>query len=334
MTAHPPAGDALVLGIDAGGTRTRAALARADAATGGSAMLATGTAGPGNAVSVPVDRLTEHLARAVEQVVTPERRSRVGAVVAGISGCSGGPDTNRPTTAAETALERALRRLGIAAGSVAVRSDAEVAFAGAPGAPADGLILIAGTGVVAARITDGLQRDVVDGDGWLLGDGGSGFWIGRRAVRKVLAALEDRGRPTLLTAAVTAHYLGEPVDARPADPYAGQELRDRLVRAVHARPSADLASVCPLVVAAAGHGDEVAGRLLAGAVKRLAATVATLDPGPREVLVTTGGLLGPDGVLLERLTRRLAPMGLRPVPVPDGLAGAVALARRALVRTE
>jgi glucosamine kinase len=209
-----------------------------------------------------------------------------------------------------------------------VCGDTEVAFAGAPGAPTDGLVLVAGTGAAAARLAGGRQTETADGDGWLLGDGGSGFWIGRRSVRTVLAALDGRGQPTLLTAAVAGRYLGAAVPAHPADRPAALALRARIAQAVRARPPLDLAGVCPLVTTAADRGDEVARDVLAGAVTRLCATLHTLAPRPDEVLVTTGGLLGPDGALLAPLTRRLAPAGLRPVPVPDGLAGAVALARR------
>jgi N-acetylglucosamine kinase-like BadF-type ATPase len=92
-------------------------------------------------------------------------------------------------------------------------------------------------------------------------------------------------------------------------------------------------AVPDMVARAAGDGDRVAERLLSGAVKRLVTTLDALSPSPEDTLVTTGGLLGPDGVLLRPLERRLAPRGLRPVPVPDGLAGAVALARKALLRT-
>ncbi|MER6980406.1 ATPase, partial [Streptomyces carpinensis] len=139
--------------------------------------------------------------------------------------------------------------------------------------------------------------------------------------------------PTLLTAAVRAHYLGETAAKPPATPAAAQDVRDRLVQAVHERPVLELASLAPLVARAAENGDRVAQRLLSGAAKRLVTTLDSLSPGPEDILVTTGGLLGPGGVLLGPLKRRLAPRGLHPVPVPDGLAGAVALARKALVRT-
>jgi glucosamine kinase len=310
-----------VVGVDAGGTRTRAALG---AAADGAPVLATGTSGPGNAASVPPERLAAHYAQALAAAVAPERRPGVRAVVAGIAGCSPAADWDPATATAHAALASALRTLGIAPGVVEVRSDPEVALASAPGHPCDGLVLIAGTGAAAARIAAGRQCATVDGDGWLLGDAGSAFWIGRRAVRRALAALDGRGRPTLLAESVATHYLGE------AARTAGPDLRARVAEAVRARPPIDLAAVCPLVTAAAGQGDETARRILRGAAERLATTLRALDPRPGEPLVTTGGLLGPGGPLLPALTGHLAALGLRPVPVRDGAAGAVALARAAL----
>ncbi|MEU8568998.1 BadF/BadG/BcrA/BcrD ATPase family protein [Streptomyces pathocidini] len=331
----------LVVGIDAGGTRTRAALASTAGpdAAGPDMVLGTGGAGAGNALSVPADRLTDHLAQALAAAVPPGQRAYVRAVVAGVAGCAGtpparagdGPRTDPGSVSAGKALRAALSRLGFAPDvPLRLHSDTEVAFAAAPGAPADGLILIAGTGAVAARVAGRHQTEVADGDGWLLGDSGSGFWIGRRGVRRALAALDGRGRATSLTSAVTAYYLGKAVETRPADPAVCQEVRARVVRAVQERPPVDLARVCPLVTAAAGEGDAVAARILDAAAERLVTTVQALSPAAGEALVTSGGLLGPGGPLLPRFTARVAGLGLRPVPVADGLPGAVALARLTL----
>ena len=49
---------------------------------------------------------------------------------------------------------------------------------------------MAGTGAVAGRIVGGELRERRDGWGWLLGDEGSGFWLGREAVRATLTRLQ------------------------------------------------------------------------------------------------------------------------------------------------
>ncbi|MFI1209851.1 BadF/BadG/BcrA/BcrD ATPase family protein [Streptomyces sp. NPDC020802] len=200
----------LVVGLDAGGTRTRAVLA---AAVDGR-VLREGAAGPGNALTVPVPRLTDHLAEAIAGAVPDWARARVVAVAGGFAGAAQTSPDEPGRLNALAALTAALRRLGIAPGSIGVSSDIEAAFASAPGAPADGLALVAGTGAVAIRIEDRRCAVTVDGDGWLLGDDGSGFWIGRSAVRAALRMADGRGASTAL-ADMVGRALEVPTEARP-----------------------------------------------------------------------------------------------------------------------
>ncbi|MDQ1031614.1 glucosamine kinase [Streptomyces umbrinus] len=200
----------LVVGLDAGGTRTRAVLA----SVVDGRVLGQGVAGPGNALTVPVPLLTEHLAEAVARAVPEPDRARVVAVAGGFAGAAETAPDEPGRLNALAALTAALRRLGIAADSVGVSSDIEAAFASAPGAPADGLALVAGTGVVAMRIRGRRCAVTVGGDGWLLGDDGGGFWIGRSAVRAALRMADGRGGPTTLADAV-GRALGLPAEALP-----------------------------------------------------------------------------------------------------------------------
>ncbi|MDF9812536.1 BadF/BadG/BcrA/BcrD ATPase family protein [Streptomyces sp. SPB162] len=323
-----PGGRSLVVGIDAGGTRIRAYLADAVG------VIGEGAGGPGNAMSVPRAELTRNLTAALGAAVPVDLRGSVVAVLGGFAGAAldTGPDTGHDL--ARSCLGAALAATGMGAGRVAVRGDIEIAFASAPGMPADGLLLIAGTGAAAARITGRRQELTVDGDGWLLGDEGGGFWLGREAVRAALRALSGRGPWTSLVDAVAAHYLapggdmpGRAVPVDRADPRRPGRLRELIVPLVYAQPPVRLAALSPLVVAADRTGDEVAGALLDAAAAELGSTVAALRPEAGEPLVVTGGLLAPAGPLLGRLAERAEAMGLRVVPVRDGGAGAVALAR-------
>ncbi|MEU5572240.1 BadF/BadG/BcrA/BcrD ATPase family protein [Streptomyces coeruleorubidus] len=209
-----------MVGLDAGGTRTRAVLATADDGR----PVGEGAAGPGNALTVPVPQLTEHLAEAVGRAVPEAVRDRVVAVAGGFAGATGAAADEPGRRNALAALTAALRRLGIDAGPPVIGSDIEAAFASAPGTPADGLALVAGTGAVAMRITDRRATVTVDGDGWLLGDDGSGFWIGRAAVRAALRMADGRGAPTVLAETV-GRELGVPGDALPGGAAAGGAVR-------------------------------------------------------------------------------------------------------------
>ncbi|MCX5330681.1 MULTISPECIES: N-acetylglucosamine kinase [unclassified Streptomyces] len=182
----------LVVGLDAGGTRTRAMCA--SAADG--RLLGEGSGGPGNALTVPEPQLTDHLTEAIAAAVPESARGRVVAVAGGFAGATGTSADDPGYVRARSALTGALPRLGIPPGPVALCSDIEAAFASAPGTPTDGLALVAGTGAVAMRIAGRRATTTVDGDGWLLGDDGSGFWIGRSAVRAALRMADGRGPGT------------------------------------------------------------------------------------------------------------------------------------------
>ncbi len=318
---------AYVVGLDAGGTRTRALLAPAH----GGEPEGEGASGPGNALTVPGAQLTEHLAEALAQAVPEALRGRVVAVAGGFAGASRTAPDEPGRVKAHAALTVALSRLGIDAHSIEIHSDIEAAFASAPGHPADGLALVAGTGAVAMRITARACTATAGGDGWLLGDDGGGFWIGREAVRLALRMADGRGGTTALGASV-GRALEVPEDVLPPDERSWtrarrEAYRMHLLPAVMARPPVQLAELAPLVAEAADHQDAVAEGILETAADHLAGLVGALDPRPGERIVATGGLLGPDGPLTGPLSARLRSLGLTLDWVPDGSRGAVALAR-------
>lgn len=360
----------LVIGIDAGGTRSRAYLAEAAPETARGTVpaeaagehaevvvLGRGAGGPGNALSVGRAELTRHLTDAIAEAVPKDLRGQVAAVFGGFAGAAEGLGTERGHGLALSCVEDALAANGITAATVGVGGDTEVALASAPGAPADGLVLIAGTGAIATRLTGRRRSAVVDGHGWLLGDEGSGFWLGGRAVRAALEALDGRGPWTSLVGRVAAHYLppgayeriggeglggtGRPVGTgrpgaaeRPGgtvwpltEAEARTGLSEAIVTSAYEQTPARLAQLSRQAVEAADEGDAVALRLLDGAADLLVATVRALEPRAGEPLVLTGGLLGPGGPLLDRVVTRLDGLALRVFPVADGGAGAVALAR-------
>ena len=324
-------GSALVVGLDAGGTRTRAVLA--DAADG--RVVGEGAGGPANALTVPLPQLTEHLAEALTRAVPQGERERVVAVGGGFAGATGADEEDPGRLNALRALTAALRQVGITTDTVAIGSDIEAAFASAPGAPADGLALVAGTGAVAMRVTDRHCTATVDGDGWLLGDDGSGFWIGREAVRAALRMADGRGGPTAL-ADLIGRELGLPEEALPSaggrgarewSRFGREAYRMRLLPLVMAQRPTWLARLAPVVVEAARGRDGAAEAILARAADQLADSVRALEPRVGERVVATGGLLGPDGPLTAPLTARLHALGLTLDWVADGCRGAVALAR-------
>ncbi len=204
------------------------------------------------------------------------------------------------------------------------------------------------------RITARRCEKTVGGDGWLLGDDGGGFWIGREAVRVALRMADRRGGDTAL-AALVGRELGVPEEVLPsggqASAFEGHEghegcegdggagrawsraareaYRRHVLPAVMAEPPVRLARFAPLVAEAARTGDALARTIIEEAAGHLADCVRALEPTPGESVVATGGLLGPEGPLTAPLDRHLGALGLVAHWVPDGSRGAVALARLA-----
>lgn len=201
----------------------------------------------------------------------------------------------------------------------AVAADALTAHLGALGGR-PGAVVAVGTGAIALG-TD--LRDVwhrVDGWGHLLGDLGSGSWIGAQGLRAAVAAHDgrDNGGSAALLAAATERF--GPVPTWP------EQLYTRPDRAQV------LASFTPDVAAAARDGDAVARQVLAGAGTHLATTLAAaLVDGVPPLAAATGGVLGIGPLLTDAFRARLAV--LRPdVELVDAagtpLDGALHLAAR------
>jgi len=256
----------IVIGVDAGGTGTRAV------AMCGGRVVRRGVAGPGNPAAVGPARAAQEIKRAVEQVA--EAGDTVLALAAGVAGIS----------ALDEAMCRApLEHLRC---PMLFYADAVTAFAAGTDA-ADGTVLIAGTGAVAATIRGHALGEVADGLGWLVGDEGSGVWLGLAAVRRV--ARDWRASP--LADLVTAS--------------AGVDTVDDLVNWANRGPREAFAALAPGVCALAAAGDHDAQWLVEDAAGRLVSTVESLPviDGP---LVLAGGLLGSATAVQHAVLARLA----------------------------
>lgn len=197
--------------------------------------------------------------------------------------------------------------------ALAVVSDAVASLVGAVGGVRPGAVVAAGTGAVAFGSDFGGTWVRVDGWGHVLGDRGSAASVGLEGLR---AALRHRdgvvgGSAGLLSA---AEGLLGPCDTWP--------------RRVMTAPDAPevLASVAPLVTAAAAAGDPVAGAIASGAGRALASSLlAAAAPLAAPVLVGTGGLLGAQ-VVHDAFVEAVAAVGPAPVEAKGGaLDGALHL---------
>ena len=219
----------LGLGIDAGGTQTRWALATvdgvivADGAVEGLSALQMGSDAGRAAVHATFTRLS--------QAVLAVGRPR--AVVAGLTGFGGDDVVLAQALAALLALDAA---------DVSLCNDIEIAYRDSF-EPGQGYLVYAGTGSIGAWIdTDGVFHRA-GGRGVLLDDGGGGYWIAREALRHIWRREDEvpgswQGSP--MAGAVFAHLGGSDWSLSRAFMY-GQDRGaiGRLALAVAASADAD-----------------------------------------------------------------------------------------------
>lgn len=247
------------LGVDGGGTHTRARLF--DAAGG---ALGEGAAGP-SALGQGLEQAWRHVQQAAEAAA---RAAGLGALP--MDACALGlglSGANHPADAAAFVAQNP----GFA--RVALDGDAVTGVLGAHGGQ-PGALLIAGTGSIAlAHGRDGRHAQA-GGWGWLNGDEGSGAWLGKAALRLAQRALDGRDAPGPLARAVWAQLGAQAEDLLAWQAQAGQ---------------ARFASLAPLVFEHAA-SDAEAQRLLQGAVTELEALVLAVDPDAQLPLVVSGSV--------------------------------------------
>jgi N-acetylglucosamine kinase-like BadF-type ATPase len=297
----------LLLGIDGGGSGTRALLA-----DGAGAILGSGAGGPSNYQAIGFDvaaQAVEVAIRAAFRDAGLESSEPVAAACIGLAGA--GRPADRARFEAWAARQSFARRC-------AVVSDAELALA-AGTSEGWGVALICGTGSIAyGRAPDG-RTARAGGWGYLLGDEGSGYDIAQRALRLATQTADGRAAaPALLQAALDHWGLQAP------EQLIGQVYRPETTRS-------EIAALAQRIVALADAGDPAAAALVDDAARELARLVAAVA---RELeliappLALAGGLLGAG----QRLWWGIAASAgvelgmLRYVEEPA--RGAVAIARR------
>lgn len=299
----------LWVGADVGGTATRVAVARTDGE-----VVALATGGPGNPNGVGVTESAAEIRRTVEAALAGLHGS-VTAVVFGLAGegrVRGNADYLR--AAVPPSVQVAPRLV----------SDLVVAFCAATPAP-NGYVVVSGTGSVAGRVEGDTLAGRRDGWGWMLGDTGSGFWLGREAVRTTLASLEtyeEKGTPLGALAQSVLRETG-------ADTHAG------LLHLCYLHPPTWLARLSVLVSEHAGT-DPVASDVVRRGTDLLAASVFDLvdargDSPARvdEPVVMAGSVLVTPGPFRSRFRSLVDERLANPVVTSThGVIGALWVAAR------
>lgn len=246
----------LFLGLDGGGTGCRAAVA--DAA---GVVLGRAEAGPANIASDPEMALANILIAAQAALAAAVGQGRVAAELPKLIAGMGLAGAN-----ADGAVSRLTARLPFAA---RVETDAIAAVKGALGMQ-DGVVAALGTGSVFARQKAG-RISQIGGWGLVLGDEGSGAWLGRALLAEGLRAVDGLVPMTPLLEAVVAAHGGAAGVVRFAQ---------------EARP-ADFAALAPRLQVGQ---DPAADRITAVALADVARFIARLQAEPALPVVFLGGL--------------------------------------------
>lgn len=278
------------LGVDAGGTNSRARLCDISGAVRGS-----GSSGPAN-TGLGLDALFETLLTAAREAfaagnLPPDEMARTSAGI-GIAGLS--------RRGAREWLEAAPWPFA----RVAFASDAAIANIGAH-AGEDGATLSLGTGSVALLSIGGATR-TIGGYGFPISDEGSGAALGLSAMRHALRALDGRTVRTALSTAITARFDHDPV---------------RAVAWMDEATPRDYAAFAPVVMDHAEADDPIARSIVEDAANHIERFIETIFAAGAPRCALAGGLAPRMRPWLRERTLRLLSE-----PRGDALDGALRLA--------
>jgi N-acetylglucosamine kinase-like BadF-type ATPase len=277
-----------VLGIDAGGTKTVCLLADERGR-----IVAEGR-GTGANLHASGELEVEKVLHEVMEAAVGDREIVPAAICLGIAGVDREDEART--------VRAIMRRIGYKS-RVVVVNDALVALvAGAGHTP--GIVIIAGTGSIVYGRNARFEAARAGGWGHIIGDEGSGYWIGREALGAIMRAVDGRGPETRLTEEVLAHF--------------GISDTSRLPRIVYDRelPRMSVAALGPIVQQARELGDAVAAGILERAADELvlaARSVATrLEMrGDEFDFILAGGVFRVVPWLAYEVTRRLVEVAPR-----------------------
>jgi N-acetylglucosamine kinase-like BadF-type ATPase len=228
----------IVLGIDGGGTNTRAVIER------DGVVLGRANGGSIKRLRVGAEAAEANLHALLRDVMAAAGVSRVDAASAGVASATMPGVAEWITAVFE---EFGIRRSEVV-GDEVIALDA--AFAGGAG-----ILQIAGTGTNCIGRTAQGDRESAGGYSSVLGDQGSGYWIGLHSIRLALTA-HDRGEPSMILRAVGEAW--------------GTRTFEELVNRGNEVPGPDFSELSRLVSEAAEAGDPVATRVLLQAAADLA----------------------------------------------------------------
>ena len=305
----------LLLAVNSGGSKTDACIARIDS-NSEPVIIGRAQAAPTNLNMQGVEEVSSQLLVVIRKAMaeTGQPDLRFERVIVALAG-GGNPRQCQQVEEKLACLQ---------CDSIHVGCDAEFILAIAEAlAPEDcaAVGIIVGTGAVAfGRDPKSVEIRRAGGWGPVIGDDGSGFWIGRAAVRSILQMSDDQQPMPELASAFF-------------DATGAMSARD-LVSKIHecGQPATKLATMAPLVIKAADEGDATAREILVEAAICIGLLIGQisdkLEQPPENTVVACGGsIVTKQTLLTERVEELVRTNGTRELYfIEDPVTAAIQLA--------
>ncbi|GAF63745.1 hypothetical protein BTS2_0636 [Bacillus sp. TS-2] len=303
-----------VIGIDGGGTKTIAILV---SSTG--EIVAQATGGTSNPNAIGIDEAKNEILKLVLSLSIQNQKAykNVVSVFAGLSGI----ESPKYKEEMKQILQNQLPEI-----AVTIDNDAVIAlFSGTFGEP--GVVQISGTGSVTYGLDSKGNRHRVGGWGYLIGDEGSGYAIGRAGLHAAFLEKDNRGPSTEISNLLLEYFQVKQVDSMIPLIY-GEKARTTI------------ASLSKIVMLAADHSDQVALEIIKYQSQQLGEQitaliqVSTFQLEGKIPVVLTGGVMNRSDLLLNDIVKTLKDHGINQVEVTvpklPPVAGAVIAAFQAV----
>ncbi len=300
-----------VVGVDGGGADTEVVLADQE----GNILTYIKT-GPSNPNKIGVEAAVFNIGEAVEKIIKHKPQNEIAFIYIALSG-----GLERDKAKRKKIKKHLLKKypgLNFLKKRIKVAGDQLAAFRSGT-EQKTGILVIAGAGSIVMGWHN--KKEIIIG-GWdyILGDQGSGFWIGRKALQAVCKELDGRGPKTKLTELFLKQL--------------GVKNGDGLMEKIYQKDSIEtVAWLAPLVDKAASEKDQIAKEILSEAGNELALSVKTAVkklslPRKKFPVVIVGGIFHSKIIynFLKKEIKKIDPMAEIIRPKNSPVVGAVRLA--------
>ena len=275
-----------IIGMDGGGTKTNCAISDIKGN-----ILYKCSGGPSNFLAFGVNEVSKNIFNLIENCVR-ELKINFSDIKMVIIGAAGGGRRD-DAEMLENGLISLLKNNNIEIAKIIVESDAIVALEGAfPGKP--GSILIAGTGsIMFGKDSNGIIHRV-GGFGRIIGDGGSGYSIGKKGLFAVSKDFDGRGKHTLISEL--------------ADKKFNFSSSENLIRAVY-KNNFDIASMTPIVLSAADNNDPIALNIIDEESEELILHLTAMIKKINQPILNVafiGGIISNDNLFSKTLRKKIS----------------------------